>query len=145
MLYIHQRYILSFRTTLECPALRIQCLPYAGIYRARIWHIGCKSQTSHTAEANNQETNMNLIKIQLHVKKSTETFGHNKKTCYLCIAIKKNGSVAQLNRASDYGSEGYRFESCRSHKERQHRKKLPLFVFIKSLFKIKVYSRGICP
>ena len=27
-----------------------------------------------------------------------------------------NGSVAQLNRASDYGSEGYRFESCRSHK-----------------------------
>ena len=30
-----------------------------------------------------------------------------------------NGSVAQLNRASDYGSEGYRFESCRSHFESQ--------------------------
>ena len=28
----------------------------------------------------------------------------------------KNGLVAQLNRASDYGSEGYRFESCRGHK-----------------------------
>ena len=28
-----------------------------------------------------------------------------------------NGPVAQLNRASDYGSEGYRFESCRDHKE----------------------------
>ena len=27
-----------------------------------------------------------------------------------------NGSLAQLNRASDYGSEGYRFESCGSHK-----------------------------
>jgi hypothetical protein len=26
------------------------------------------------------------------------------------------GPVAQLNRASDYGSEGYRFESCRDHK-----------------------------
>ena len=26
------------------------------------------------------------------------------------------GSLAQLNRASDYGSEGYRFESYRSHK-----------------------------
>ena len=26
------------------------------------------------------------------------------------------GSLAQLNRASDYGSEGYRFESCASHK-----------------------------
>ena len=25
------------------------------------------------------------------------------------------GPVAQLNRASDYGSEGYRFESCRGH------------------------------
>ena len=30
--------------------------------------------------------------------------------------FEENGSVAQLNRASDYGSEGYRFESCRSHK-----------------------------
>ena len=28
----------------------------------------------------------------------------------------KDGSLAQLNRASDYGSEGYRFESCRSHR-----------------------------
>jgi hypothetical protein len=27
------------------------------------------------------------------------------------------GPVAQLNRAFDYGSEGYRFESCRGHKE----------------------------
>ena len=30
-------------------------------------------------------------------------------------AYKKNGSVAQLNRASDYGSEGSGFESQRSH------------------------------
>jgi hypothetical protein len=36
----------------------------------------------------------------------------------------RNGSVAQLNRASDYGSEGYRFESCRSHKNISH---LPLY------------------
>ena len=28
-----------------------------------------------------------------------------------------NGSVAQLNRALDYGSRGYRFESCRNHIE----------------------------
>ena len=26
-----------------------------------------------------------------------------------------NGSLAQLNRAFDYGSKGCRFESCRSH------------------------------
>ena len=37
---------------------------------------------------------------------------------YLCTQ-QKHGSVAQLNRASDYGSEGYRFESCRSHKKRK--------------------------
>ena len=36
---------------------------------------------------------------------------------YLCTAItKKNGSLAQLNRASDYGSEGYRFESYANNK-----------------------------
>ena len=28
---------------------------------------------------------------------------------------KSHGLVAQLNRASDYGSEGYRFESYRGH------------------------------
>ena len=28
---------------------------------------------------------------------------------------KKNGPLAQLNRAFDYGSKGYRFESCRDH------------------------------
>ncbi len=28
---------------------------------------------------------------------------------------KQNGYVAQLYRASDYGSEGYRLESCRGH------------------------------
>ena len=40
------------------------------------------------------------------------------KSVYLCIAIKGKGPVAQLNRASDYGSEGYRFESCRGHKKK---------------------------
>jgi hypothetical protein len=44
-------------------------------------------------------------------------FGDLNKKPYLCTRNQnKNGSVAQLNRASDYGSEGYRFESCRSHK-----------------------------
>ena len=55
---------------------------------------------------------------------------------YLCIAfekstsvkLKKFGSLAQLNRASDYGSEGYRFESCRSHKKKES-KQIPFFVF----------------
>ncbi len=31
------------------------------------------------------------------------------------IIFAQNGFVAQLNRASDYGSEGYRFESYRGH------------------------------
>ncbi len=49
------------------------------------------------------------------------------KTCTFALAIKerqlsskdatiKIGSVAQLNRASDYGSEGCGFESRRNHK-----------------------------
>ena len=37
------------------------------------------------------------------------------KKLYFCSPIQRNGPVAQLNRASDYGSEGYRFESCRGH------------------------------
>ena len=56
---------------------------------------------------------------------------------YLCIAfekstsvkLKKFGSLAQLNRASDYGSEGYRFESCRSHKNQGESNLIPFFVF----------------
>ncbi len=28
---------------------------------------------------------------------------------------KRDGRVAQLNRVADYGSAGYRFESCRGH------------------------------
>ncbi len=30
-------------------------------------------------------------------------------------SLLENGSLAQLNRASDYGSEGCRFESCTNH------------------------------
>ena len=37
-----------------------------------------------------------------------------------------NGSLAQLNRASDYGSEGYRFESCANHSKELNR--VPFFV-----------------
>ena len=29
--------------------------------------------------------------------------------------VKTKGRVAQLNRVADYGSAGYRFESCRGH------------------------------
>ena len=43
--------------------------------------------------------------------------GSNPSAPTFCGKYIKNsfGSLAQLNRASDYGSEGYRFESCRSH------------------------------
>ena len=42
-----------------------------------------------------------------------------------------NGCVAQLNRASDYGSEGYRFESYRGHPTGQTRifSLCPFFIF----------------
>ena len=52
------------------------------------------------------------------LKKNPPTFCCFKKKLYLCIAIEKNnGSIAQLNRAFDYGSKGYRFESYWSHSE----------------------------
>ena len=37
-----------------------------------------------------------------------------------CIfaVTKSNGPLAQLNRVFDYGSKGYRFESCRGHEKK---------------------------
>ena len=32
--------------------------------------------------------------------------------------VKQKGRVAQLNRVADYGSAGYRFESCRGHHQK---------------------------
>ena len=49
-------------------------------------------------------------------KKEKKTLANSKKVrTFAPVKTKGHGSVAQLNRASDYGSEGYRFESCRSH------------------------------
>ena len=54
-------------------------------------------------------------------KKIRKRFGSYIKTFYLCTRNHKkriaNGSLAQLNRASDYGSEGCGFESRGSHTE----------------------------
>ena len=53
-----------------------------------------------------------------------------KKKLYLCIAIEKNnGSIAQLNRAFDYGSKGYRFESYWSHSKQETNICSSLFFF----------------
>ena len=56
----------------------------------------------------------------LFSKKVSKKFGQFKKRVYLCTRKSDNeelnGSVAQLNRASDYGSEGCGFESRRNHK-----------------------------
>ena len=51
-------------------------------------------------------------------KKVVEKFAGFKKGCTFAPVKQNNiGLVAQLNSASDYGSEGYRFESCRGHKK----------------------------
>ena len=53
--------------------------------------------------------------------------------CYLCTRNqKKQGSLAQLNRASDYGSEGYRFESYASH-PKENGDRSPFFMQHRSL------------
>lgn len=43
--------------------------------------------------------------------------------------VKQKGRVAQLNRVADYGSAGYRFESCRDHKEPPQENLRRFFVF----------------
>ena len=48
------------------------------------------------------------------LKKNSLKVCRYKKKPYLCTR-KTKGSLAQLNRAFDYGSKGYRFESYRSH------------------------------
>ena len=45
----------------------------------------------------------------------------------------KDGSLAQLNRAFDYGSKGCRFESCRGHQDKTlNFGKLSVFYFYKN-------------
>ena len=55
------------------------------------------------------------------MKKNSKKFGGFIKSPYLCTRKSDKeeleGSVAQLNRASDYGSEGCGFESRRNHEE----------------------------
>ena len=64
-----------------------------------------------------------IKKNALFYKKNLQKFWWLKKKLYLCTrqttTTQNNGLVAQLNRASDSGSEGYRFESCRDHKGTQ--------------------------
>ena len=45
-----------------------------------------------------------------------QMFAGSKKVCTFA-PVKQRGRVAQLNRVADYGSAGYRFESCRGHKK----------------------------
>ena len=43
---------------------------------------------------------------------------HGIKKIVFLHAHLKQGPLAQLNRAFDYGSKGCRFESCRGHKQK---------------------------
>ena len=52
-----------------------------------------------------------------------------------------NGPLAQLNRVSDYGSEGYRFESCMGHTKSSNKEESYSFgvtAFLISLFIIRL-------
>ena len=42
--------------------------------------------------------------------------------------VKRKGRVAQLNRVADYGSAGYRFESCRGHSLKPFYKRRAFFI-----------------
>ena len=71
------------------------------------------------------------FKIQFFRKKFEKSLVVSEKVCTFAPAIRKtDGSVAQLNRASDYGSEGCGFESRRNHKKQRIASK----VYFSSLF-----------
>ena len=62
-----------------------------------------------------------MYKKRTFSKKKCEKFWQKKKKCVpLQPQNEKDGSLAQLNRASDYGSEGCGFESRGSHKKTKH-------------------------
>ena len=65
------------------------------------------------------------------LKKLRKTLAGYEKSSNFAALKTKNGPLAQLNRAFDYGSKGYRFESCRDHlKEAQSlRNQLVAFLF----------------
>ena len=52
---------------------------------------------------------------KIFVKKFVKTLASSKNSSNFAAQKTKNGPLAQLNRAFDYGSKGYRFESCRDH------------------------------
>ena len=73
--------------------------------------------------------NSESLDFRLFVEKNEKKY----RVCYtiefFCIfaVTKSNGPLAQLNRVFDYGSKGYRFESCRGHEKRR-------LTFVKRLF-----------
>lgn len=69
-------------------------------------------------------------------RKRREGNSLNSVTCQVKINKEdiENGFVAQLNRAPDYGSGGYRFESCRGHYKPAGNSRLFLLYGIPSLY-----------
>ena len=66
--------------------------------------------------SNNSKINKNPHKNK---KSSQKIWWLTKNSVPLHPQIRNGGSVAQLNRASDYGSEGCGFESRRNHEEQK--------------------------
>ena len=56
-----------------------------------------------------------VVFLRFFAKKRGKVLVLSKSVVPLHSQNRNNGSLAQLNRAFDYGSKGYRFESYRSH------------------------------
>ena len=78
-----------------------------------ICQIFSKKIFSHTSLSHNELQKT----LKIFQKKSPKRFANSKKGSNFAIANSKRlGPLAQLNRVFDYGSKGYRFESCMGHK-----------------------------
>ena len=96
---IFPQYLTPTTLHLPMPLVEIRCLSVAA-------HLWSATFCQHL----HKKVECNYVKIVLKIwwNKYNGITLHRK-------TAEAYGSLAQLNRASDYGSEGYRFESCASH------------------------------
>ena len=119
-----------------CQADCFPLLPSAGSSRCPPLPVLSARDGSHGCPATGCDARQNQLFCPLHenFRRKVWRFAKNTLPLHRNSEMKRKqnvGSVAQLNRASDYGSEGYGFESHRSHKVNERRiRKMRLFCFL---------------
>ena len=94
-----------------------------------------------------------MVRRNFFEKKFAKSLASSKNSSNFAPLKRNNGPLAQLNRAFDYGSKGYRFESCRDHNRGRQSivNQLIGFLFYRVLHKIcttpleiSIFPLGFC-